>query len=62
MEFIINEIASSKLLIFGLSFILLFFIFAVIKGLKKLAMIACIVAGLIIGYVHFSKKDDSMFS
>ena len=25
-------------------------------------MIACIVAGLIIGYVHFSKKDDSMFS
>jgi hypothetical protein len=53
MEAFIEQILSHPLLILFLSLVCILLLFAVLKGLVKLMLIACALGALYFGYLHF---------
>ena len=53
MEAFIEQILSHPLLILFLSLVCMLLLFAVLKGLVKLMLVACVMAALYFGYLHF---------
>ena len=53
MEAFIEQILSHPLLILFLSLVCMLLLFAVLKGLVKLMLIACVLGALYFGYLHF---------
>ena len=53
MEAFIEQILSHPLLILFLSLVCMLLLFAVLKGLVKLMLVACVMVALYFGYLHF---------
>ena len=53
MEAFIEQILSHPLLILFLSLVCMLLLFAVLKGLVKLMLVACVMAVVYFGYLHF---------